>query len=422
MMSLAGRGRSHVHVFGDVTDAASASMVNGCLAHAAEIDDTHVGGMLHPGAVVIPAALAVGELLGVTGRDLVTAIVVGYDVSIRIAQSVQPGHFHRGFQATSTCGVFGAAAATSKLMSLSAESTVGALGLAGSLAGGIAQFYYSGSDVKRLHAGRAAEGGVLASLMAAEGLFGPADVVEGKAGFAAAFAGTLDADQITSGLGEIFKIEEVTIKVHATSARIQASIRATLDALRDEQISAPRIRHIEVAIPGLIQERLTQSNPQDFSAAQLSLPFSVALAVTVAETRGSDAVLTVWDYMHGLNDERVRELARLVDCKQDDSMEALSNAKGVGSRVTLSLDSGRILSKLVEVPPGAPSSPPEPGEFARLAISTIAESLAIDAAWAERIVDQTMASHLLADIRPWVSAFAAPLSDEDMNERRVNRC
>lgn len=387
-MASTGGGPCHVHVLGDMVDPRTAALINGCFAHASDIDDTHVGGMIHPGAVVIPAVMSVGERLGSDGRSILAAMFVGYEVCIRISEAVQPGHFKRGFQATGTVGVFGATAAAAKLMGLPAGAIAGAFGLAGSLSGGLAQFYFSGSEVKRLHAGRASEGGVLAAMLAAEGLYGPVDVLEGEAGFGQAMGSGIDRDVLLGGLGRTSKVEEVTFKVHATSARIQASVRATLDVVAEGHIKPSTIAGIEVAIPGIVEGRLTQKNPPDCSAAQLSLPFSVALAAVLADERGAGATLGVTDYLAALDDERVRRLAGVTVCRRDTEIERLSNAESVGSRVAIICADGRRMSRLVEAPPGSPRSPISRDGHDRLVDSALRDHVGFSAARSKEVVSE----------------------------------
>ena len=166
--------------------------MNGVIDGSLDWNDTHVGAMLHPGVVVWPAALAAAEMTAASGEQATAAVVAGYETVIALGLSVQPGHFHRGLQATATCGTFGAAVAAAKLFDLNVAGVRNALGIAASYASGIAQFYRSGSNVKRLHAGKAAAAGVEAALLARAGLGGPHDAIEGEQGFAHAFTDTFD--------------------------------------------------------------------------------------------------------------------------------------------------------------------------------------------------------------------------------------
>ncbi len=179
-LKLGGNATSTVLLYGDRMDPVRAAFVNGSFAHACDLDDTHVGSMHHAGASVLPAAFAVGERENGSGRALLEAAICGYEASLRIGLAVQPQMFHKGFLATATCGPLGAALTAAKLLGMNAQDMAGALGAACTYAGGLAQFYKSGSVVKRINAGKAAECGVIAALLTQEGIWGPRDILEGK--------------------------------------------------------------------------------------------------------------------------------------------------------------------------------------------------------------------------------------------------
>lgn len=338
------------------TDPVRAAYLNGVIAGSLDWDDTHVGAMLHPGVVVWPAALAVGEMTGADGRSVTAAAAAGYETMIRVGLSVQPSHFRRGFQSTPTCGVFGAAAAAAKLLGLGVEGTRDALGIAASYAGGITQFFVSGSEVKRLHAGKAAAGGVEAALLARAGLTGPRDAIEGEQGFARAFADGLDARVIEHELGRKFRIADLTLKPHAGSARLQAAVEAACELSR-QGIAPAAIKAVEVGIPAVIEGRLTNSNPLELQQAQMSVPFAVAMALTLTPERDWPLVLTLDDFEQSLKDARVRELARRTVCVRDAEIERATTTEYVPARVTLQLADGARREHAVWLPPGSPGRP-----------------------------------------------------------------
>ena len=142
-------------------DPVRSAFLNATYAGSIDADDTHVGSMLHPGAIVFSAALAIGNQVGARGNDFIAAVAAGYEAMIRVGLSIQPTHFHRGFQSTATCGGFGAAVTASRLLfgrDTSPDQRIAeAIGLVASFSGGLTQFYQSGSTVKRIHAARAAE-------------------------------------------------------------------------------------------------------------------------------------------------------------------------------------------------------------------------------------------------------------------------
>ena len=336
---LGGQPTSTVLVFGDRIDAARAAFVNGSLAHSADIDDTDVQGMMHAGASVIPSALALGEWLDASGEDLVLALLAGYEVGIRVARAVQPSHFNRGFHATGTCGAIAAATAAARVARRSGDEIGQAISNAASFASGIGQFYYSGSTIKRVHAGRAAESGVMASLLAERGIFGAASALEGQRGFAQAFADGVDLRGAVDDLGtDRLMIEDVVTKTHATSARIQSPVEAILRLSRRVHDLADRVVAIEARVPASAIGPLTQPDPIDVSSAQMSVPFSVALALVVSEQgNGSQSGLRIVDYERHLANPDVRRLSALVSCAALKASDPLS-AYDAPARVTVRLD------------------------------------------------------------------------------------
>lgn len=350
-------GAAEVLVYGDRLAPAAAAFANGAFAHAADIDDTHVGAMLHPGAAVMPAALAMAQTVDASGPQLVHAIVAGYESAIRIALAVQPSHFHQGFQATGTCGVFGAAVAAALLLGLDARATAGALGVAGSCAGGLAQFYYSGSTVKRIHAGLAARNGVSAALLSRAGIEGPHDILEGEAGFGRAYADGLDTAAIADGLGEDFRMVAMTVKPHATSARCQGAVEAAMLLVREHGLTPDDVDGIEIGVPRVVVGRLTNADPPDTSAAQMSLPYAVALALVTAHERGTSPLLTVRDFADRLDDRQVRRLAAATTCRVDERVEAGTTPELVPGMVTLRCADGGTLTRYVAHPLGSSQRP-----------------------------------------------------------------
>lgn len=178
-----------------------AAMVNGSSAHAIELDDTHQEGSIHPGVVVFPAALAVAEVEESSGRDFLTAVVVGYEVACRLAMALQPAeHYSHGFHPTATCGTFSSAAVASRLMGLTLKETIHAFGVAGSQAAGSLEFLSDGSWTKRFHPGWASHSGIVAAVLARNGFTGPKTILEGKSGFIRSYSDRPNIEWVVDGL------------------------------------------------------------------------------------------------------------------------------------------------------------------------------------------------------------------------------
>jgi 2-methylcitrate dehydratase PrpD len=229
--------------------AASAAFANGVLIHALDFDDTHPEALVHPTAVVLPAALAIGEREGLPGRDVLTTAVAGFELVIRLGAAVRHGFHARGFHATSVCGVFASALVAARLLDLTREQAVNALGIAGSFASGSLEFLSGGSATKQLHPGWASHGGIVAAFLAAHGATGPATIIEGEAGLFRLFAATsAPAREITATLGERWLLSTTQIKPYPACQLSHASIDA-LKKLAPKLTDLAAIKRITFDVP-----------------------------------------------------------------------------------------------------------------------------------------------------------------------------
>ena len=356
LMGLGGSPDASILYCDDRTDPVRATYINAVISGSLEWDDTHVGAMHHPGVCIWPSVLALAEKTGAGGDAIVPAVVAGYEAMIRIALSIQPSHFRRGFQSTATCGAFGAAVAGAKLLGLDASGIRDAIGLAASYSGGPTQFFLSGSEVKRLHAGKASAGGTEAALLAAAGLTGPPDILEGEQGFAKGMADEFDPDVICGELGGRYRMMDLTIKPHAGSARFQAAVEATSQII-DEGVTADQVAEIEIGVPHVVEGRLTGNRPKDMQQAQMSIPFSVALALSVVPGRPGPAILTLEDFELGVEDAGIVDLCARAECVWDEKIEAGTSTEYVPARVTLKLTDGTVKEKSVTQPTGCSDNP-----------------------------------------------------------------
>src|SRR5262245_44489191 len=358
-------GSSHVLFSSQMLNPQHATFLNVTFGSSFDADDTHVGAMLHPGVAVWSAALATAEYVEASGPEVLAAVVVGYETIIRIGLAMQPGHFKRGFQSTGTCDVFGAAAAAGRLIfrGKDAERKIqDAIGLAGSYPSGVAQFYYSGSSGKRIQAAHSAQCGVAAALLTQQGFSGPADIIEGVGGFARAYGDRWNPSIIEDGLGRRFHLMDVLVKSHAAAARVAAAIDGMLALRLEHGFSIDDIESIKLGIPRIIQGRLTNPHPVDLQAAQMCLPFSVALASKVSLPPCRIPDLKAADFEAGLGDRDLFVLEERTTIELDDEVEAASNELSTAARVSVRLRDGRALSILVEAPKGSPGRPFEAAE------------------------------------------------------------
>lgn len=272
------------HVWGEAVAAlrsADAALVNGTAAHAFEVDDYH-NAKLHPGSVVVPAALAVAERLNCSGTELVTAIAAGYEVMIRSSLALNPSAARlRGWHLTGVCGPFGAAAACASLLKLNAEQTAWALGLAGTQGAGLWAFNADGTMSKRLHPGKAAHSGVLAAELAQLGFTGPTQIYEfADGGVLKAFSDASDAAPLTQDLGAVYHLDQTSIKPYACCGSTHSYIDAAL-ALR-KKLGAPwdAGRRVRVGTAKVVDVQCGFDYiPSSALNAQMSLRYTVAVAL-----------------------------------------------------------------------------------------------------------------------------------------------
>ena len=351
---------------GLAVQAPAAALANGALAHAFELDSlTRPGAGAHPGATVLPPALAIAQERGADGRALIAAFVAGNEVMIRIGRATGHTNEARGFHAPGTTGPFGAAVAAGHLLRLDPRAMANALGIAGSLCGGLLEFARGdGGMVKRLHLGRASEAGVLAASLAAGGFAGPRTVLEGEFGFLKVFCTRWDTTELTRGLGEDFVVSTTVLKRYPCHATAHAAVRAVRDLQAEHGFTGAEIEAIAVTGTPRMVERHNITEPADLMLAQYSIPFSVALALC-REARDPES----WDEP-ALTDPQIRALCRRVKLVPGPHGEH----GGMASTVTITLADGRCLERTAE------SGMLEPGElgdkFLRLTRAALGERAA----------------------------------------------
>jgi 2-methylcitrate dehydratase PrpD len=276
-------GRSRIlGAEGPTLHAAAAALANGTLAHAFESDNlTKPGAGVHPGATLLPPGLAIAQERGNSGRELITAVVAGFEVMYRIGYATKHSNERRGFHAPGTTGPFGAAVAAGTLLHLNAAAMTNALGIAGSMAGGLMEFARSGTGamVKRLHLGRAAEAGVVAASLAADGFTGPTSVIEGEAGFLKVFCTEWDMEDVTRGLGTDYATMNLCLKRFPVHMTAQTGVQAVLELQAEHGFSGAQVDRVTVAGTERMATINNIRDPADIMMAQYSIPFCVALAL-----------------------------------------------------------------------------------------------------------------------------------------------
>lgn len=369
-----GVGRSSLPGFGTTAFPALAAWINGSASHSPEFDDIFREGIYHPGCPVIAAALAVAEDRNRTGMAMLRAVVVGYEISTRIAASVQPSHYDY-FHTTGTAGVFGAAAAAACLYAPGdAKVLQNALGTAGTFASGLQQAFRSDTMTKPLHAGHAAQVGVLAAQSAAKGVTGAADILEGETGFGNALSKAPKWEKVTAGLGERYNITQMTQKNHGCCGHAFAAIDAVL-AIMQRGVKKDDVERIEVDGYKATVEVAGILDPVGAAEAKFSTPYVLAHALKYGSVR-----LDAYE-PHKLADAELRDLLRRVTLREDPKLTA--NFPGQRSaRVAITTKSGQRHEHFSPTRKGDPDDPLTDADldakFLELAVPVVGKGAARD--------------------------------------------
>ncbi|MBI3731944.1 MAG: MmgE/PrpD family protein [Chloroflexi bacterium] len=355
-----------------------AALVNGGLSHIVEMDDLDRGSVLHPGAVVIPAALAVAQRERRSGRAFLEAAVLGYEVAIRVGEAVGRTHY-RYFHNTATCGVFGAAAAAASLLGLSEEQIVWALGSAGTMSAGLWEFNRDGAMSKHLHAGRAAQTGVLAADLARRGFTGARAILEGERGFFAATSTDADPARVLDGLDPqmgAWKMSGVSIKPHAScrhthpaiDAALALRVRLTAERAEDAEDNQYRVSALSASSAvndSLVHRAVRRIEIETYQAAldlcdnpapstPYQAKFSLQYCVASALARGHAALA---DFAPArIADPQTAALIAHTTLRHNNLFETMYPRQWP-SNVTVACADGRVLSQTINTPKGDPENP-----------------------------------------------------------------
>ncbi|HWZ49128.1 MAG TPA: MmgE/PrpD family protein [Herbaspirillum sp.] len=258
-------------------DIMNAAFVNGVSSHIFDFDDTHLKTIIHPAGPVISAILALSEYRPVSGKEFMNALILGVETECRIGNSVYPNHYDVGWHITGTAGVFGAAAAAGKLLGLSEQQMVWALGLAASQPVGLRESF--GSMNKSFNPGRAAANGLFAAILAAQNFTSSDSMIEAKRGWANTISTKQDYREITEGLGKRYEAALNTYKPFACGIVIHPAIDAAIQLRNQYHLTADQIDHIDLRVHPLVLELTGKKTPQIGLEGKFSVYHSVAVAI-----------------------------------------------------------------------------------------------------------------------------------------------
>ena len=379
---------------GRSASALHAASLNAMAANVFDFDDTHLPTIVHPTAPVAPVAFALAQSRRISGVELLQALVAGIELQCRIALAISPGHYARGWHITSTCGVFGSAAAASRLLGLNATQTGWAFACAASQAGGLVETL--GTMAKSIGVGNAASNGLLSALLAKEGFSGPAAPLEGVRGFVPVFGPEVNWEALTQGLGERWEILANTYKPYPCGVVLNPVIQACLALRPSVANEMGRIERIILRAHPLLRQRTDRPGVESGKASQVSAQHAVAVCLT----RGRAGLDEFSDL--AVADPTVQALGRRLVFVDDASL-------GVeAAEVSLVMTDGSRSVQFVEAAHGSLASPltdieldNKCRELARYGGSGVAVAPLLDALWSlERSPDAAAVMQLVAGGQP----------------------
>ncbi|MGN6748345.1 MAG: MmgE/PrpD family protein [Xanthobacteraceae bacterium] len=332
--------------------APHAALVNGTQVQGFELDDVHREGVLHVGAVTLPPLIALAETQArLSGQDFIAAALAGYEVGPRVGLCMGPQHIGQGWHSGATVGVFAAAAAAARALALDADKTVHVLGIAGTQSSGLMAAQY-GAMVKRMHAGRAAQSGLYAALLAGNGFTGITDVFEARyGGFCTTFSRSqdrFDLAALTAGFGERYETMRVSLKFYACVGSNHTTLDALTDIRNRHSFTAADIDRIIVHASQVTVDHAGWAyRPEGLTAAQLNLPFCAATLILTGDAFVDQFTADC------VNDHARIELSRKVQVIHDPAITALGAAHRHRVRVEVHLRDGAVEHEARDAPRGS---------------------------------------------------------------------
>lgn len=353
-------GGATIWLTGERVPDTAATLVNAMFAHSMDFNDDIAG--IQAGALIPPTALAVAEEAGASGKELITAISVGYDVAVRLADAINSQQLYmRGFQPTAVCGGFGAAATAGHLLGLTATQIASAFGIAGSYAGGTIEFLKEGTDTKRFHVAKAAHSAVLCARLARNGMIGPRTIFEGDFGVFRVLSADPYPERLLADLGVRHDILDTSFKLYPFCDGNAAPLEATMQVLEEQRIELDAVKALRYRIKSFLVpycidyhgDRSRKYRPVTELDAQMSLPYCIAVGLL---KRGA---LRVEDFEpRRFDDPRIHAIADKVDAEADPELDKVPlRPMSMPAIVTVLTNDGRTFTKRVDYQRGDPRNP-----------------------------------------------------------------
>jgi len=331
------------------TSVLNAALANGYISHILEVDDVHKKSISHPAAPIDSAALSVAQNINASGKDLLLAIILGYEIMLRIGEAVTPSHY-KIWHTTATCGTFGAAVAVGKLLKLNQIELTNALGNAGTQAAGLWEFLTNGAMSKYLHTGKAAMNGVLSSLLAQKGFTGAIKILEGERGFFKAYSTETHPEKKFKNLGKSYKILETSIKNYASCTHTHTTIDSILFIITTQHINLDQINKVKVYTYNNAKMIAGFRNPQTPIEAKFSLAYCVATAIYYGKV-GLDEFAP-----EKINNPEIKKIIEKVEIIVKEELTKLHPEKWP-ARVEIYTKDNCIHKAGFDYPKGAPENP-----------------------------------------------------------------
>lgn len=332
------------------TTASNAALLNGYSAHVLELDDGHRLGMIHLGASIISAILAMSEQDGLEQKDILKGIAMGYESAVRCSCALQPGHKVRGYHVSGTCGTIGSALGVAFACGFNKEQMKSTLACAVTSAAGVLEIQEEASELKPYNLGRAAMDGLVAAQMGRIAMPGPDDILGGKRGFLSVLTDTPNSEHLADFSNENYCIEGIYQKLYAACRHCHPAIEAAIATLNDINLQPEQVEKVEVYTYKLAVGGHDHTNIQGISSAKLSTPYSVALGIVKGNAGYEDFNE---DNLHNTN---IIGLTNKVSVIEDEQLTAQSPAVR-GARVVIRLKDGKEYENCVLYPKGEPENP-----------------------------------------------------------------
>ena len=404
--TLAGReGNSAATVIGRShrTDALSAALINGVLAHALDFDDVNDSCMGHPSAPLVPAVLALGEELGASGAQVLEAFLIGFELECKLGLAIGNAHYAKGWHATATTGTMAAAAACAKLLGLDRERIGMALGIAASSSAGMRINF--GTMTKPFHVGQAARGGLMAALLASNGFTATADILDHPIDYTRVFAdkGEADASRIVGTLGSPWDIASpgLVVKKYPCCNSTHRTIDATLSLVSEHSPSPSEIESVVISMPPGEDIPLIYSRASTGLEGKFSMQYCIASAIL-----DSRVDLNTFDQV-SVDRPEVQRLTGLVKLEYDDTQDPVVVNAGGHVDVTINMSAGSSVTTRIEQASGTPEYPLSDEELNQKFTSCASRTL--NSSQVDQALSQVYALQDMPDIGELMSTIAAPV-------------